>query len=845
MKLHPFKYLTFMLVSFAATATPQKTFLLLDSNKLDQAIGVTQVIDEKGNTYRRRHLEGVVDYVTEHTNDEHHGDGEDYPLWREYLRRPHPSIQTLRYFFDQAAQEFGVPIAILEAIAQVETNWTQMGPSIDRGWGIMHLVQNNYADTLGEAAALLDIEPQVLKDDAEQNIRGAAALLAHYAGEQRHHFTQLEEWFEAVKQLSGLVNDDLREMQAVRYYQIMKRGSESHTLWGETLILDSHANISLTQTEIRRARRNLRSTDYAPAISNLTSCNYSSRSSTIDTWVNHWIGTGTYAGAISWFHNCRARVSAHFVVRASDGEITQVVRVKKKAWHAGVRSYNDRSIGVEHEVTAANPDTWTTEMLKASANMAHYFTDKYGIPRTRSTTPGILGHNEIKTTDCPGTFPWETWMKYLNRTDIDVKLHSSVTIEPYPIVQGSPVTVTVNIANEGTNDFVGNFAAALHSSTGEFLGDIERKDHLQLGAGSNEAYTFHQSTIVSEPAHYQLQVKYESPSAGIAWAVIPNGEYTNPLDVEIVPDETTVEPPHVEPDPDIEYVWHGNGSIISYHGRLLPKKNAGIDWPYGITKDVVQLHQSSDKPVGFFQWQINEVGCRQLRIDAPFLSPEEKKVHLTMGQWDTRDSDVTFSNVTLPFVLGEANTPFSLFNGDWFMVKVAFLSPLNQKTRLGAICTEYYPTVATYTLGGGSATVMADGYIWHGNASIISHLFRNLSDQSVDSIDWAYGVFRDVTVIAPSEKPMVFFQWQMDAICPQLVLDAPDLISGDSQRQVDVYVKEWKVPNNEAKIYSNQILPVTIDSSRPKEGRWNVIQIKFRNAISQMTQVQATCLGFE
>jgi len=44
------------------------------------------------------------------------------------------------------------------------------------------------------------------------------------------------------------------------------------------------------------------------------------------------------------------------VIRASDGEITQIVQVKNIAWHAGVWDYNKRSIGVEHEVTLANPD---------------------------------------------------------------------------------------------------------------------------------------------------------------------------------------------------------------------------------------------------------------------------------------------------------------------------------------------------------------------------------------------------------------------------------------------------------------------------------------------------------
>lgn len=819
----------------------QEDFLLLDIENLDNVMGITEV-DEDGNklTYRRRNLDDVVDQITRHTNDDHHGHGEDYHLWREHLRKPHPTILTFKYFFAQAALEFAVPVEILKAIGHVETNWTQIGPSIDRGWGVMHLVQNNYADTLGAAATLLDIDSQVLKDDARQNIRGAAALIAQYAGKPRHSFTKLEDWFEAVKQFSGLINDELREMQALRYYDVIKTGATSQTLWGETITLKSHPNISLTPEIITRTRRSTRSTDYAKAVSNLTSCNYSSRSSrTIDTWVNHWIGEGTYAGAISWFHNCKAKVSTHFIVRASDGQITQLVRVKNIAWHAGVWKYNKRSIGVEHEVTIANPSgwntTWSTSMLKASAKMARYFADKYGIPKTRSKAPGILGHNEIKTTTCPGTLPWDKWMNYFNG-DTDIKLNSSINIEPNPIVQNSPVTIKVHITNHGSGNFVGNFAAALHTSSGEFIGDIERQDNQLLEAGKEAKYTFYNSNVSFDPGDYQLQIKYESTAAGLTWDIIPENSYTNPQIVQIVKEEIVKD----ETTPFKNYSWNGNGSIISYHGRLLSEK-AGIDWPYGITQDTVQLHKSPDNPVGFFQWQINEDGCSRLKLDAPSLANSEKKVNITMGTWDSRRYDITFANVTLPFVLGNSNTNFITSNGSWYVVKVAFLNNLSRNARLNANCTTGPPTTANYVQDGGS--VMDGDYKWNGNASIISHLFRKLWNKSEDSssdIDWPYGAFRDVTVVHPSpEKPMVFFQWQRDAVCPKLTLDTPTLRA--FEKLVDVHVKSWSNSNDQAKVYSNQTLPITIDSIDSTNGSWNVIQIKFRNPVSKTAWVNANC----
>ncbi len=235
--------------------------------------------------------------------------------WKEQLKRPHPTVATIRKYFDDAAIEFGVPSEVLQAIGQVEANWTQLGPSVDQGWGVMHLVQNSYRDTLGEAAKALGSDPQLLKDDAKQNIRGAAALLARYAGSDRASFTRLEDWFAAVKLVVGLKDDDLQELEAMTIFGVILKGSVSTTLWGEKIRLLPHENVNVKQ-KATRGRGDIApmltdtnngivpmSTDYGPALWNSAdSSNWGSgRTHTIDTWVNHWIGVGTYAGTIQWF----------------------------------------------------------------------------------------------------------------------------------------------------------------------------------------------------------------------------------------------------------------------------------------------------------------------------------------------------------------------------------------------------------------------------------------------------------------------------------------------------------------------------------------------------------------
>lgn len=386
--------------------------------------------------YNQKDLTDYASYIATQTNQDYF-DEHDHELWHDYLNRPHPNVATINTYFEEAAAEFGIPADLLKVIGQIENNWTQIGPSIDRGWGIMHLVDNSYCNTLDEAATLIEVSKDVLKDDAKQNIRGAAALLAKYYDETGKGKTEWEKWFDAAKRFSGLINERLRIQQAKRYFNTLKSGISSTTVWNETIIINAKSDLYIPETSIEKA---INSADYPPAIDNIISTcpgndNFGSgRNSAINTWVNHWIGVGTYAGAISYFHTCpcdrfftpgsscaanpcNCPSSAHFVI-ANNGEITQTVAVANTAYHAGASGYNNNgpSIGIEHEATASNPGLWNSvPMLTASTDMACYFLGIYNIPETRSL-PGIREHNEMPgtSTQCAGTIPWTTWMGMLD-----------------------------------------------------------------------------------------------------------------------------------------------------------------------------------------------------------------------------------------------------------------------------------------------------------------------------------------------------------------------------------------------------------------------------------------------
>ena len=54
----------------------------------------------------------------------------------------------------------------------------------------------------------------------------------------------------------------------------------------------------------------------------------------IDRVVIH-VTQGSWSGAVNWFQNPNAGVSAHYTVRSSDGKIAQSVSDTNIAYHAG------------------------------------------------------------------------------------------------------------------------------------------------------------------------------------------------------------------------------------------------------------------------------------------------------------------------------------------------------------------------------------------------------------------------------------------------------------------------------------------------------------------------------
>ena len=219
------------------------------------------------------------------------------------------------------------------------------------------------------------------------------------------------------------LNFDLQTLFGEDNYKVL---SSSHVTISDEEISDEEGN---QYKAMGNNNQTVQSADYTPAIWNAAaSCNFSSRTAAITAVVIHDV-EGSYASCISWFKNCSANVSAHYVVRSSDGQITQMVLESKKAWHVG--SENGYTIGIEHEGFQAQSGWYTPAMYQSSANLVKDICiSGYGINPTTcwsgascngscvlSSAYKIKGHQHYpnQTHDDPGlNWNWGTYYNLIN-----------------------------------------------------------------------------------------------------------------------------------------------------------------------------------------------------------------------------------------------------------------------------------------------------------------------------------------------------------------------------------------------------------------------------------------------
>jgi MYXO-CTERM domain-containing protein len=327
---------------------------------------------------------------------------------RAELSGDSPLVDTFR----QAERESGVPAELLATIAEVQTR-SSMQQAADahdhdaeehahhapREWGLMAIGTGGLT-SLEVAAMLIGATPEQVASDARTNVRGAAALIAKMAHARGvDPSAGLDAWSPAIEAYGGdALWGEVRRSLARGW-----RGKDDDGFELRVIGIGLSDEIGVVSEALGYP-----GASWNPAYSgNYT--NASRGASQINYIVIHTV-QGSYAGCISWFKNSSSKVSAHYVVRSSDGAITQMVDDADIAWHDAC--FNSQTIGIEHEGYVSDPGKWYTDaMYAASAKLTAWLCDQYGIPKDRQH---IMGHGEAP--DCsthtdPG--PGWDWTKYM------------------------------------------------------------------------------------------------------------------------------------------------------------------------------------------------------------------------------------------------------------------------------------------------------------------------------------------------------------------------------------------------------------------------------------------------
>ncbi|WP_405900609.1 amidase [Streptomyces sp. NBC_00727] len=335
--------------------------------------------------------------------------------------------------FERAAEEFDVPRDLLAAVGYGETRLDGHAgrPGQAGGFGVMHLVSNPAHHTLERAAALTGEPVAALRSDTGANILGGAAVLRGYAdklGLDARDRDDIDAWYPAVARYSG-TDGQAAALYADAVYTFLADGLDALAPNGERITVTGRP-VSPHKDGIAAADTGVRSVDYpaalwVPADPN----NYTTgRTAKIDKVVIH-VTQGSYAGSISWFQDPVSVVSAHYVVRSSDGQITQMVRDADTAYHA--RSANASSLGIEHEGFIDDPTWYTDAMYRSSAALTASLFDRYGIPKDRAH---IIGHSEAPGNDHtdPGPYwDWDRYMELVNGTGTGGETRDGLSFATY------------------------------------------------------------------------------------------------------------------------------------------------------------------------------------------------------------------------------------------------------------------------------------------------------------------------------------------------------------------------------------------------------------------------------
>ena len=312
-----------------------------------------------------------------------------FPLWLTAQTSPD---QEYKAAFEKAYEACpAVPQGWLEAVSFTNTqchhltddNYFHDGPdAMPRAYGLMGLVKNGkgyFRENLHLVSELSGIAETEILESPTANVLAYAKAFERLAQDDKA--VETKDYLSVIQCLSELPigeEKDVYPMQSMLYSVCLflndmdkaeRFGFPRYDIDLKAVFAEHYELLTAPGLGVTR------SPDYPPAIWDpAPECNFSERTSPVSAVVIHYT-EGTYSGCISWFKNCDASVSAHYVIRSSDGQVTQMVRESDKAWHA--RTANPYTIGIEHEAYGNIWSFFTDEMYRSSADLVRNICSRY------------------------------------------------------------------------------------------------------------------------------------------------------------------------------------------------------------------------------------------------------------------------------------------------------------------------------------------------------------------------------------------------------------------------------------------------------------------------------------
>jgi N-acetyl-anhydromuramyl-L-alanine amidase AmpD len=370
--------------------------------------------------------------------------------------------------FARAASEFGVPVALLKAVAFTETGWQfARGDHSDMeglapAYGIFAL----RGERLERGARLAGVSVEAARTDVEASIRAGAALLRAEGEALRVAGTDLGAWAPAVASFSGISNEEARA-------EYVRGGVFNALRTGVSLPqarLGAHPGVRPAITAPPSGPR--LTTEYGPAIWSASPNYTSGRSGYGIALVVIHTCAGNYSGCWSWLTNPSSGVSAHYVVGQTDigggvTEVRQLVDEDNTAWHVGKswQGYptNPRSVGIEHGGFSYGSNgygPWPAVQYNTSVKLTCDIVKSRGIIRDRDHIIGHYQPDPVNRAHDPGQgFPWADYMSKINTCVSGTTGGTAITVDSHAGTGGTTARFSAStnwISSAGSAGYYGS-----------------------------------------------------------------------------------------------------------------------------------------------------------------------------------------------------------------------------------------------------------------------------------------------------------------------------------------------------------------------------------------------------